>query len=215
MLDRAGYPSRCYLGTDAQRCWPGSERGSVSGAVIERARQLAGELERLFCRGRRACQEAPTTPTTGSRPPISGCDPWRHSAGGLRRGRKTIAGEAAATCRLFSLRQHQPDAHLLQRLRQPGDLRLRGRQPRIRATLANPRPGRRQHIQRALLGNRPKLHDPQAIHTRALGRLNRAELATQQPDPELYFCEGDRNRFGRRPPLLPAEVPARSSRTPS
>ncbi len=40
----------------------------------------------------------------------------------------------------FSLREHQPDAHLLQRLRHPGDLRPSLGQLRIRAAGTNPRP---------------------------------------------------------------------------
>ncbi len=63
--------------------------------------------------------------------------------------------------------------------------------------------GRRQRVQRTLLGDLTHPHDPRAIDTGPLGRLHRRVLAAQQPDPHLILLRRrQKNRLRRRLPLL-------------
>jgi transposase len=71
---------------------------------------------------------------------------------------------------------------------------------RVRAALANPGSGRRERIQRALLSDRPELHDRRTIHPRPIRRLNCAHLSPQQRQPDLILLR-------RRQKPLPSTAP--------
>ena len=119
--------------------------------------------------------------------------------------RRRGAGPGHSVPTPFSLGQHQPDAHLLQRLRQPRDLRPRRDQLRIDTAGLHPGPRRRERLQRALLGDLCAASSPSSDRRRR-GRRPRGSCSPRAPAASQisYFSDGDRNRLRRRPPALAA-----------
>jgi hypothetical protein len=68
-------------------------------------------------------------------------------------------------------------------------------------------PWRRERLQRALLADLAKLDDRRAVNSGAVAASAVPTCPRTSASQISYFGEGDRNRFARRPPLLPDKRP--------
>ena len=100
---------------------------------------------------------------------------------------------------LFSLRQHQPHAHLLQRLRQSGDLRSRLGELRIRTALTHPRTRRRpthptrpasRHLAASRSSSDPPPHDRPPRPSRTRHATTRSRPHTSAKARETACVDG-------------------------
>src|SRR5438093_1816791 len=181
-------------------------------ASVPAARRACQRLTRRSptCSTRQAaCTDNPSA-TAWSTSPSSACLVAAATRGGHRRSTPTR----------FSPQQGQLDRLLLDRLAQPLYLRPGRGQLGVLAGLAHPRLGRRQRLQRTLLGDLTDAHDRRAVDPEPVGRLALAQLAGHQLQPPLVLLARAQEPLGAAPKPVASGVllghlhpPARGRRT--